>query len=78
MDRTFHRRSFGFVADASPRRQAPEVVAHRSAGGSVVNYLGNPRFRPSVAFKTMSSSPDMSERERLLSQYALLVKEEGR
>jgi hypothetical protein len=45
--------------------------------GSAINYPGNPRSWPHVVFKMATTIPAMIEREEMLSQYTLLVKEEG-
>jgi hypothetical protein len=47
------------------------------SGGSAINFPGNPRFRPRVAFKVAASSKEMDDRQHLLANYALIVKEEG-
>jgi hypothetical protein len=64
------------VGNASTHRDR-EIQPEMEARGSAFNFPGNPRFRPRVAFKTALTSADMEERKRLLTNYALLVKEEG-
>jgi hypothetical protein len=45
--------------------------------GSVVNFPGNPRFHPKVAFKMAASTDEMLERRWMLENHTLLVNEEG-
>jgi hypothetical protein len=70
MDR---RRSFGEGYSRNPILRE----ADGSVRGSAINFPGNPRFRPRVAFKSAPASPAMDERKDLLSGFALRVKEEG-
>jgi hypothetical protein len=58
-----------------PPREIGKEVEFR--GGSAINFPGNPRFRPRVAFKMASSTEEMDDRRYLLTNYALIVKEEG-
>jgi hypothetical protein len=44
---------------------------------SAINFPGNPWFWPRVAFKMAPTSLDMDDRKRMLTNDALLVKEEG-
>jgi hypothetical protein len=46
-------------------------------GGSAINFPGNLRFWPRVAFKMAATSSEMEDMKKLLSRFALLVKEEG-
>jgi hypothetical protein len=68
-----HRASFGTILCSSGRSREPEADGR----GSVINFLGNPRFHPRVAFKMASTDPDMEERRIMLTNYAVVVKEEG-
>jgi hypothetical protein len=47
------------------------------AWSNTMNFLGNPRFRPRLAFKSASTSTEVEERKDMLSCLMLLVKEEG-
>jgi hypothetical protein len=38
---------------------------------SIVNFPGNPRFRPTIASKSTTTSPEMDERRMMLSNHAL-------
>jgi hypothetical protein len=66
MDR---RASFG------PIHRPREPVA--DGRGSAINFPGNPRFHPRVAFKMAPTNPDMEERKIMLTNYAVVVKELG-
>jgi hypothetical protein len=45
--------------------------------GYVVNYPGNPCFRPRFAFKSASTSADMKQREAMLSKLTVVITDEG-
>jgi hypothetical protein len=45
--------------------------------GSVVNFPGNPRFQPRVAFKMAPTSGDMENNKELLTHHALVVREDS-
>jgi hypothetical protein len=47
------------------------------AHGSVINYSGNPRFRPQFAFKAVSASEEMDQWLRMLVNHALLIIDDG-
>jgi hypothetical protein len=69
MDR---RCSFG---NASAGDGRPRSVAFLE--GNVVNFPGNPRFRPRVAFKMKATTSDMEDKKELLANHAVLVKEQA-
>jgi hypothetical protein len=45
--------------------------------GSVVNYPGNPCFRPRFAFKMAETSKDMEQRSVMLTDHVVVITEEG-
>jgi hypothetical protein len=45
--------------------------------GNAINFSGNPRFSPTIAFKSAATSPEMDERTMMLSNYALRILEKG-
>jgi hypothetical protein len=71
-----HWRSLGIVVAAvrggrgSPRSSGGDG-AHRLVGA--INFLGNPRFRPRVAYKVACTSGDMDDRKEMLVHHTLLV-----
>jgi hypothetical protein len=50
--------------------------AEQTFGSSVINFPGNPRFRPQAAFKMAYTSPEMEDRRVMLTNHAVIVKEE--
>jgi hypothetical protein len=73
-------RSFGSSADSlhgSRGKRPLAVEAGVALGGNAINFLGNSRFKSSVAFMTMATSVEMVGREDLLTRDALVVSEEG-
>jgi hypothetical protein len=45
--------------------------------GNDVNYLGNPRFCPSHAFKLAETSEEMERRKEMLSAHAIIITDDG-
>jgi hypothetical protein len=76
-----HHRSLGSPSVGSRSysdggaRFREEGVGFRS--GSIINFLGNSHLRTRVAFKMVATSREMEDMHDMLSNYALVVKEEG-
>jgi hypothetical protein len=45
--------------------------------GSVINYLGDPRFKPSAAFKVTKTTEDMDQHRRWISNHIIRIIEEA-
>jgi hypothetical protein len=74
-----HRLSFASTSGGS-RLQRRRVDIHqprRKVRGSTVNYPGNPRFCPRLAFKYVGTSEEMEQRKRLLENHVVVITEEG-
>jgi hypothetical protein len=62
-------------ASFGPIHRLREPIA--DGRGSAINFPSNPRFHPRVAFKMAPTDPDMEERRIMLTNYAVVVKEQG-
>lgn len=72
MQRVLERRlSIGSASVASQRLDLQE------ARGSAINYPGNPRFHPRLAFKFAATTDDMEDRKEMMRNHAVVVTEEG-
>jgi hypothetical protein len=75
-----HRCSFGPTsAEIEALGPQDDGVRGRSRElrGSAVNYPGNPRFRPRVAFKFANTSEEMEQMCIMLTNHALVISDEG-
>jgi hypothetical protein len=75
-----HRRSFGDAADGAHQwRRRVEVWLDRELGprGSAINYLGNPGFRPRLAFRRACITEEMNQRCQYLINHAIVITDEG-
>jgi hypothetical protein len=54
-----------------PRERLPEPR------GSVVNYPGNPRFRPRAAVKVANTTSEMDQKRWMLEDHALVISDVG-
>jgi hypothetical protein len=59
------------------RRASSTINFPERRASSTINFLGNPRFRPQAAFKTVQTTSEMEDRYGILVRHALVVKEEG-
>jgi hypothetical protein len=74
------RHSFGGEACRGVQRRRLErdgEVRFGEVSGSAVNYPGNPRFRPTSAFKTAHTTQEMDDRCQLLTIRAIVITDEG-
>lgn len=72
----------GGLAGARPRPDAARDVARVDPAqhepvGNIIDYPGNPLYRPRVEFKMAQITGPMQERQEMLQERALLVTEEG-
>jgi hypothetical protein len=73
------RRSFGATPGKLGSRRGRDLedsqrLRFAAGSSSAINFLGNPRFKPRAAFKTMQTSEEMEDRRRLFTNHALVVK----
>jgi hypothetical protein len=73
--------SFGNAPAGSLSRRGrtpqPRDVELERRMESAINFPGNPRFWPRVAFRMVPTTRDMEDRKEMLMNHALVVKEEG-
>jgi hypothetical protein len=53
------------------------VVKLREGRGNAINYPGNPRFRPSCAFKMAPTSEEMETKRTMLYSHAVVITDDG-
>jgi hypothetical protein len=60
-----------------PAREEGGYPRERERESSAINYPGNPRFRPRVAFKMLAASRDMVDKRNMMDHFALVAQEIG-